>query len=198
MQQTKRLNLDRKYVKPEQTFQQSLTKEKINEYLIGYKPVANIADVPLNTMLRYFSVYVDNKTGEQKKNFRIGGKLIKKDYPSKYVVLSNGKRSWSVQSNSSIFYYKQPTDEVIKEHQEETTQLKQKYSQRLELSEQQHNDNVQYINKSNEKDLIYLDNIHKHELQKYKNTIKNLKAEIQQKDDLIYKLSTKLKEKVKS
>lgn len=194
MPQTKRLGLDTRYVKPEKTFQQTLTKEQIDEYLLGYKQVNNIAEVPLNTMLRYYSVYTDKKTGNQRKNFRIGGKLINKDYPSKYVVLSNGQKSWSVQSGSSIFYYKQPTNEVIKEHRQETSNLKKEFTKQIEMSEQ----NIQYVNKQSEKDLLYLNNLHQEELSKYKEKLKILQNEIRHKDALINKLSNKLKEKMKS
>ena len=43
----------------------------------------------------------------------MGGTIIKIDYDKKYMVLSNGKISWSVQiNNTNIFYRKMTTQEV--------------------------------------------------------------------------------------
>ena len=55
-----------------------------------YKRVDNIEDVPLNTHIRYVTMNKGNQ------RFCLGG-FLKKKNDSRYVVLSNGKFTWSVQ-----------------------------------------------------------------------------------------------------
>ncbi len=95
--QTKRLSNDTNYKK---SIQKEMSPDEIKEKLQEYKPVDNIDNVPLNSHIRYFTV--DKQTG--KKQFRLGGFLTKNE--DKYIVLSNGKLSWSVQKDSSILFQK--------------------------------------------------------------------------------------------
>jgi hypothetical protein len=95
-----RLTKDNNYKKVGKTFQESLSPNEIKEKLENYKRVDEIEGIPLNTHIRYFTN--DKKTG--KKHFRLGGFLTKLD--KEYIVLSNGKLSWSVQKNNSIFFAK--------------------------------------------------------------------------------------------
>lgn len=88
------LNCDRlsksNYNRPEKTMTDSLqTNSKMKEKLINYERVDDIDDVVINTHIRYVTL----KDGVQR--FCLGGFLVRKH--SKYVVLSNGKLSWSVQ-----------------------------------------------------------------------------------------------------
>ena len=62
--------------------------------------VDEINKVSMNSHLRYFTL--NKKTG--KKEFRLGGFLTNRDQPDKYVILSNGSISWSVQTENSIFF----------------------------------------------------------------------------------------------
>lgn len=93
------------YKRPEVTITDSLQNEdSYREKLKGYQEVKDIDSVVLGTHVRYF-VY---NSAEKTWKFRTGGLLTKKDHP-KYVVLSNGKYSWSVQKeipdeNSENFY----------------------------------------------------------------------------------------------
>ena len=91
------------------TLQQSLSPDEIKEKLKEYAPLEEIDDAPINSHIRYFTV--DKKTN--KKQFRLGGFLTKKD--KDYVVLSNGKLSWSVQKHNSIFFKKMSYDELKEE-----------------------------------------------------------------------------------
>ncbi len=86
------------------SYQSTLKKEDIAKKLEGYARVeANkLYKIPLNTHLRYF--VVNPKTGE--KQFRLGGYLSKIGDNNEYVVLNNGKVSWSVQHANTIFYKK--------------------------------------------------------------------------------------------
>ncbi len=117
-QQPNRLTNDNNYKKVGKTFQESLSPNEIKEKLENYKRVEDISSVPLNTHIRYFTN--DKKTG--KKHFRLGGFLTKID--KDYVVLSNGKLSWSVQNNTSIYFAKSSVNDQIQSLMEENKRLK--------------------------------------------------------------------------
>lgn len=106
---TKRLTSDTEYTKKGKSLQQSLSPNEIKEKLQEYVQLDNIDDVQLNSHIRYFTI--DKKTG--KKQFRLGGFLTKID--KDYVVLSNGRLSWSVQKNNSIFFKKMSYNELKEE-----------------------------------------------------------------------------------
>jgi chaperonin cofactor prefoldin len=105
---TKRLTADTEYKKVGKSMQQTLSPDEIKEKLQEYNQIDDIGDAPLNSHIRYFTV---DKNG--KKQFRLGGFLTKID--NDYVVLSNGKLSWSVQKNNSIFFKKMSYDELKEE-----------------------------------------------------------------------------------
>lgn len=80
------------YKRPKQTITDTLqTPEAYKEKLKGYTEVKDIDFVTVNTHVRYFIYDIE----ENKWKFRTGG-LLKRKHP-KYVVLSNGKYTWSVQ-----------------------------------------------------------------------------------------------------
>ena len=105
---TKRLANDTN--KQDNSYQSSLTKEQIIKKLDGYTRVESnkLHKVPLNTHIRYF--VVNPKTND--KQFRLGGFLTKFGDNNEYIVLSNGKFSWSVQLANTIFYKKMSKDEM--------------------------------------------------------------------------------------
>ena len=111
---TIRLNKDG-YVKKNETYQETLKEEDIIKLLEDYKEIDNedIGKIPLNTHLRYF-VLKDTQNGQQKL-FRMGGILSNKDNCDDYIILSNGKNSWSVQTKKSIIYRKMTLDEIKEE-----------------------------------------------------------------------------------
>ena len=105
---TKRLTADNEYKKVGKSMQQGLSPDEIKEKLKEYTPLETIDDTPVNSHIRYFTI--DNNG---KKQFRLGGFLTKID--KDYVVLSNGKLSWSVQKKNSIFFKKMSYDELKEE-----------------------------------------------------------------------------------
>ena len=107
---TKRLTRDTSYVRPKKTYQDSMTNKEIEEKLKDYKKVTNILQVPINTHLRYFT---QDKNGN--KVFRLGGVITKIGDNRKYVVLSNGTLSWSVQIEPSQFFQKLNANEMREE-----------------------------------------------------------------------------------
>ena len=78
------------YLRPKQTKSDTIqTKKSILEKLKDYEEVRDIEKVPVNTHIRYIVL----QNGKSK--FRLGG-FIKKIFDD-YLVLSNGKLTWSVQ-----------------------------------------------------------------------------------------------------
>lgn len=99
------------YKKDGNTTQDNLTNDDINILLEEYAEVDEITELKPGIHVRYFNI-IKKKNSEQK-IFRMGGTIIKIDYDKKYMVLSNGKISWSVQiNNTNIFYRKMTTQEV--------------------------------------------------------------------------------------
>jgi hypothetical protein len=116
------------YRRPKKTFQDTLTEKEIQEQLRDYQLVDDITQVPINTHIRYF---VYDKESKQKK-FRLGGNLTKIDPIKQYLVLSNGKTSWSVQFKNTTFFAKQSIDEIreyyekkLHKYKKEVKKLKQ-------------------------------------------------------------------------
>lgn len=102
---TRRLGNDN-YNRPRKTIQDKLTPDEIKEKLKDYKEVRHIKDLNIGDHLRYFTI-VDNS-----RKFRLGGELKKIDDSKKYLVLSNGLATWSVQLENSIIYRKLRNNET--------------------------------------------------------------------------------------
>lgn len=109
----KKLGSDKSYVRPKVTLQEKLTAQDIADKLEGYERVEDISEVPLNTHLRYFVVHPDGK-----QEFRLGGFLHRKDNADEYVMMSNGKQSWSVQTKTAVFYRKLSQKEIVDMYEE--------------------------------------------------------------------------------
>lgn len=122
------MKLDKDYVKPmEGTYQQNMSKLDILKKIEGYTKLSTIEEKAVLKDLVLFKTYVryyDNI----KKEFRLGGALIKVEYP-KYIMLMNltSKVTWSVQlQNNTIFI---PDKKILKKVEvpiEQTYEEKQK------------------------------------------------------------------------
>lgn len=104
----KKLGSDKTYKRPKTTYQENLSADEIADKLQGYEKVDNIADVALNTHLRYFLTQQD---GSQ--TFRLGGFLHNKTNAEKYIMLTNGRQCWSVQVKNSVFFRKMSHNDEI-------------------------------------------------------------------------------------
>jgi hypothetical protein len=62
---TKRLSNDKRYERPEKTYQDNLSNQDIKDKLKDYKKVIDIKTVSIGTHIRYFTI--DSKT-KQKNN----------------------------------------------------------------------------------------------------------------------------------
>ena len=128
---TKRLSKSN-YNRPEKTLTDTLQSNiEMQKKLKNYIRVDDIEDVNINTHVRYVTL----KEGKQR--FCLGG-LLKKIH-NKYVVLSNGTLTWSVQRYhwddpskepvfETVFFRILSKDEqqqkIIREQQEEIEKLK--------------------------------------------------------------------------
>lgn len=112
---TKRLTRDTSYTRPAKTYQDNLSNMEIKEKLKDYKKVSDIKKISIGTHIRYFTI--DPKTNN--KLFRLGGMLNKVDPNGLYVILSNGKLSWSVQIANTTFFQKMSEDEIKTEMKED-------------------------------------------------------------------------------
>ena len=106
------------YKRPKKTFQDKLTPKQIQELLVDYVEIDNIKDVPIDTHIRYF---VKDKN---RKLFRTGGFLLNKAKADKYIILTNKKISWSVDTKKSILFRKLSGKELTEIHNDEVDELK--------------------------------------------------------------------------
>jgi hypothetical protein len=111
------------YIRPKTTLQEKLTSDEIEQKLEDYTEVDNINKIPIKSHLRYYTLKRDDK-GNMSKVFRLGGNLINKDNSDKYIILSNGKVSWSVQTKNTIFYRKMKINEIKDEYETIIEELK--------------------------------------------------------------------------
>lgn len=133
---TTKLGSNGSYKRPLVTAQEKLTADEISSKLEGYEKVDDINDVPINTHMRYF-IKKDNTM-----IFRTGGFLYNKQNSDKYIILSNGKNTWSVQIKDTIFYrklsHKEEIDAIhrhyLKKIKEKDTIIKDLKRQILDLS----------------------------------------------------------------
>lgn len=97
-----------------------LSPDDIQDLLEDYNE-ANITTIPINTHIRYFQKI------NGKPKFRMGGFLSNNSGLPKYVVLNNGKKSWSVQiKEGTIFYQKMTLNEIKNEYEERIDELEDK------------------------------------------------------------------------
>jgi hypothetical protein len=104
------------YIRPKTTIQEKLTQQEIEEKLEDYTEVEDINKVPINTHIRYYTLKKD-VNGKMTKVFRLGGQLKNKDNSDKYIILGNGKVTWSVQMKNTILYRKMKMDEIKDEYE---------------------------------------------------------------------------------
>jgi hypothetical protein len=98
------------YKRPLETFTDKLTKTEIENLLDDYEKVLDFDNLIVGDHIRYF------KKENNKLKFRMGGVLVNKVLP-KYIVLTNGKKPWSVQLESAILYKKMSNKKIRSEYQ---------------------------------------------------------------------------------
>jgi len=142
---TSRISVNR-YKKPANTYQDNLTQEDINILLEEYNEIDDIHQLKPTVQIRYYSI-VKNKQNVEKKLFRMGGTIIKVDFEKKYLVLSNGKITWSVQINDKNIFYKKMTTEEIKEFYENELNTAETEQMQIKSSNDKLKSNLKEIQK---------------------------------------------------
>lgn len=104
--------MDDQYNKPPLTFTESLSKEEIKKLLEDYDQITSIDELEKGIHVRYFSKQEDDKY-----KFRMGGIII--IIKDEYVIMSNGKKKWSVQINDTIFFKKKSLSKIKDDHKKE-------------------------------------------------------------------------------
>jgi hypothetical protein len=95
------------YKNPPVSFTDTLSKDDIQKLLEDYDQIDDIANLMKGIHLRYFK---KEKNGEYL--FRMGGILLINKYLDGYIILSNGKKTWSVQIKNTIFFQKKSLSEI--------------------------------------------------------------------------------------
>ena len=103
------------YQRPNQTYQENLTNQQIKEQLKDYKLCKDITMLSIGCHVRYFSFDPQTK----KKLFRLGGSVNKIDPEYRFIILTNGTVSWSVQIANTTFWKKLTEQEYKEELKEE-------------------------------------------------------------------------------
>jgi hypothetical protein len=118
------------YIRPNKTKTDELDEDQIVDKLMDYKKIETINELVPKMHIRYFLLEVDKKKGTVTRKFRMGGFIVKVDPVEKYVVLSNGKASWSIQFDNVVIYRKLSISE-IKEEYETDLEKAQKVNNKL-------------------------------------------------------------------
>lgn len=105
--------MSKEYIRPAKTYTEKLSTDEIKKRLEDYVEVDDISKVPINTHLRYFQT---DKHGNKK--FRMGGYLLRNAGLPDYIMLTNGKLTWSVQVKEAVFFKKMSIMEFKKEYVE--------------------------------------------------------------------------------
>ena len=121
MSKNKRLIND-KYKKPVITATELLSHDEINERLKNFYRVSpnDISNLSVNTRIQYFQVSED---GNYK--YRTGGSLIVNKAPV-YLILSNGRKNWSVQLKSHIIFAGHDIEKVREEYEKKIAEKDKK------------------------------------------------------------------------
>lgn len=106
-----------------------LTAEQIKEKLYNYEQVNShdIENLFPGTRIQYFEI-MENK----KFRFKPGGIITINGYPN-YLVLTNGRKSWSVQLLNHIIFKEQSVDLVAKKYIDIINQKNQEIDQLMSL-----------------------------------------------------------------
>jgi hypothetical protein len=111
-----------KYKKNNITATELLTPNEINDRLKNFYRVKpnDIKSLTVNTRIQYFQVSPDGKY-----KYRTGGTLIVNKAPV-YLILSNGKKNWSVQLDTHIIFAGQDIETVRKEYEQKIAEKNKK------------------------------------------------------------------------
>lgn len=122
------------YKGPKKTFTDLLTKSQIIDLLDSYQETP-FHKLKKGHLIRYFSINKDTK----KLEFKMGGIIshvtinLDTDPIQKYVVLSNGKVTWSAQADS-IFFQQIPISQIKQNIEDQYKELILKQNDEIQLN----------------------------------------------------------------
>lgn len=138
------------YKRPDITYTDKLSNIQIKQLLYDYEQVKNVNElmgIPPGTHLRYFEM----KDKELK--FRTGGIITVNSGLPDYIILSNGRVSWSVQAKTCIFFRRITIKEIREEYER---LLREKHA---EIAG--NNINIQNLSKKNKELIDIIKNLKK-------------------------------------
>ncbi len=89
-----------------------LSTEEIKNRLTNYEQISDTQHLVYNNKIIYFEILPNGKY-----KFKPGGNLIVNKHPV-YIVLSNGKKTWSVQLDKHIIFREIDLDSIKKKYEE--------------------------------------------------------------------------------
>lgn len=125
---------DDNYKRPKLTVSDILSPEEIKKILRNYEQVSNISSLVQGDIVKYFEI-LDN--GKYK--YKPGGRVIINKDPD-YIVLSNGKKSWSVQLDKHIIFREIDIDKIILMYEDIVKQKNKRIEELLFLLRRYKND----------------------------------------------------------
>jgi len=171
------------YQRPVQTYQENLTKQQIKEQLKDYKEVIDITMLSIGCHVRYFST--DLKT--KKKLFRLGGVINKIDPEYRFIILTNGTVSWSVQIANTTFWKKLTELEYKEELKEEIR--KEIMTEEVDITSNQILEKENSDLKKDLKNLLRKNELLSEQLKKIENEIKKNKEKNKEKNKVAAELT---------
>jgi hypothetical protein len=139
---------DDNYVRPKFTATDLLTREEIELRLKNFEKVEpeDVEKITPGTRIQYFDISDDKDF-----RYRPGGSVITNKYPL-YIVLANGRKSWSVQLKTNILYKEKDISKIEAAFEEKLKEKQQTIDQLLHHIEKLKREIVN-INKQNKQKL---------------------------------------------
>ena len=119
--------------------QDNLTRDEIVKRLDNYIPLQTMSEKKILTRLPYFKTWIKyyNTTTKQ---FRVGGLLMKVDYPDYIMLVNTAKNlSWSVQLKDNIIYI--PEDVELKDTNKNVNQQPKRNENQKENDKEKQKEN---------------------------------------------------------
>lgn len=126
---------DDNYKRPNVTATDLLSTSDIKSRLKNFEKIKKneIKNIKPYTRIQYFEVFADNKY-----RYKPGGSLLINKAPD-YLVLTNGRKNWSVQLDSHIIFAEIDIDLIKKEYEDIIAQKNRDIEHLKELIREQKN-----------------------------------------------------------
>lgn len=126
---------DDDYKKPYLTVSDILSPEEIKQILRNYEQVTDLCSLVQGDIVKYFEMLANGKY-----KYKPGGRVLINKQPD-YLVLSNGRKSWSVQLNKHVIFREIDIDKIILKYDEIVKKKDKRIEELLYLLEHYKNEN---------------------------------------------------------